>query len=320
MDVLGGQPHHHRVHGPLGVGVVAEWRWFDHALVSGIPALDSGGAPANPIPGPARRLGEPAALIEMARCSGLALVGGAGRNDPVAASSMGTGELIEAALQAGAAQIVVACGGSASTDGGLGAIEVIGSSRRLGGTDLVVACDVETRFVEAAAAFAPQKGANPAQVRYLTARLERLARDYKRYHGVDVASMPGGGAAGGLAGGLAAMGARLVQGFCFVAEAQGLARRLVGADLVVTGEGHLDAQSFRGKVVGGVLGMARAAGVPALVVVGRSDPEASTAAVAAGGEVKVVSLAATFGRSRAMAKPFEGIETVVGRHLASLEP
>src|SRR5206468_8039844 len=124
---------------------------------------------------------------------------------------------------------------------------------RLRGVELVVACDVTTTFVDAAEVFAPQKGASPAQVALLTRRLERLAQVYEAQFGVDVRAIPGSGAAGGLAGGLAALGATLVPGFDVVADALSLTERLDDVELVVTGEGFLDAQSFAGKAVGGVV-------------------------------------------------------------------
>jgi len=164
-------------------------------------------------------------------------------------------------------------GGSASTDGGLAALEVLGWS--LAGLDVTVACDVETVFVDAAKVFGPQKGASDAQVGLLGRRLELLAQQYQARTGVDVRGLPGGGAAGGLAGGLVAIGARLEPGFDVVANAAGLDAALDRADLVVTGEGRLDATSFGGKVVGQVLEWATDAGVArAAVIVGQATPEA----------------------------------------------
>ena len=132
----------------------------------------------------------------------------------------------------------------------------------------MVACDVRTLFLDAAAVFGPQKGASPAQVELLRRRLERLAQLYRDEWDVDVATMIGGGAAGGLAGGLAALGARLVPGFEVVADAVQLYEQIERADLVVTGEGFVDASSFDGKVVGGVIELASDAGVPVIVVAG----------------------------------------------------
>lgn len=214
-------------------------------------------------------LGRRAAVVEMARASGLSLVEGG--NDPLAATTRGTGELIAAARRAGARRVLVGVGGSATTDGGLGAVEALGWSLR--DLDVVVACDVSTRFTDAARAFAPQKGASGPQVAWLTRRLERLAQRYRAETGVDVTELPGAGAAGGLAGGLAALGARLEPGFDVVASSAGLGEALPGADVVVTGEGRVDAASFEGKVVGGVLSWAATAGVGrAGVVGGRVEP------------------------------------------------
>jgi glycerate 2-kinase len=203
------------------------------------------------------------AVVEMARASGLALVHL--DNDPLAASSRGTGELIAAAVRQGARRILVGVGGSATTDGGLAAVQELGWS--LAGIDVVVACDVTTPFLDAAVVYGPQKGASPAQVKLLSGRLERLAQQYEARTGIDVRTLPGAGAAGGLAGGLAAIGARLEPGFDVVAGAAGLEDALEDAAFVVTGEGRLDATSLAGKVVGGVLDWAADLGVPARAVI-----------------------------------------------------
>jgi glycerate 2-kinase len=211
------------------------------------------------------------------------------------------GELLLAARDAGARRIVVGCGGSATTDGGRGAYEAVGSPAALQGIELVVACDVTTRFGDAAAVFGPQKGASASQVEELGRRLVAVAARYRDETGVDVTGLPGGGAAGGLAGGLAALGARIEPGFDFVAELVGLPDRLGRADLAVTGEGHLDAPSFHGKVPGGVLGLALARGargtaLPVLCIAGGAD--ASVLAAPPAG-LEAVSLTARFGRARA---------------------
>jgi glycerate kinase len=241
LDVFGGAHAESDVHGPLGSSVDAGWR-LDGTL----------------------------AIIELAQASGLALVGGAAGNDPMLASTIGAGELINAALRAGARRIVVAVGGSATTDGGVGAVDVI-DRHRLAGVDLVVACDVRTCCVQAADVFAAQKGASPGQIAELRARLERAAAHYRAQFGVDVTRARGGGAAGGLAGGLYALGARLVDGFGLVADHLKLADRVRNADVVLTGEGCLDATSYTGKVVSGVLTIARDQGVSAGVIAGRIE-------------------------------------------------
>ena len=282
LDVLGGSARYTEVMGPLGDSVRAEWRYDNE---------------------------RDRAVVEMARASGLTLVGGPEGNDPMAASSYGTGELISAALDAGAQEIIVAVGGSATTDGGLGAIRALEPHRRLRGIDLLVACDVELTFVHAAEVFAPQKGASAAQVALLTRRLERLAQVYEEDFGVDVRDLPGSGAAGGLAGGLAALGFELVPGFDVVAEALGLAERLEGADLVVTGEGFLDDQSFKGKSVGGVAELA--GDTPVLVVAGEVLD-----GVEVPDNVTVLSLVELFGTERAMGDTAACITEAVASHLA----
>ncbi len=210
------------------------------------------------------------AVVEMARASGLTLVD---RNDALRASTRGTGELLAAVARAGVHRVLVGVGGSATTDGGLAALEALGWS--LGRLDVTVACDVTTRFVDAAADFGPQKGASDAQVALLTRRLERLAGEYERRTGIDVTELEGSGAAGGLAGGLAALGAHLEPGFEVVASEAGLEEALEGADLVITGEGKVDATSFEGKVVGGVLEWAGELGVAhRAVIAGQATAEA----------------------------------------------
>lgn len=207
------------------------------------------------------------AVIEMARASGLALV--AGENDPLRATTRGTGELLRAALDTGFRRIIVAVGGSATTDGGHGALEALEFDLR--GADVVVACDVTTTFVDAARVFGPQKGADGAAVSELEQRLERLADRYRDDRGVDVRSLAGAGAAGGLAGGLAAFGARLAPGAALVADVVGLRDALRGAALVLTGEGRVDATSFAGKVVGHVVTEARALGIPVGIIAGDAE-------------------------------------------------
>lgn len=251
------------------------------------------------------------AVVESALAMGLSLVGGRQGNDPMRASSAGAGQLVLAAIKAGAKQLVVGMGGSASTDGGLGAVEVLAPSGRRPGVELTVACDVQTRFVDAAAVFSPQKGASPAQVELLERRLERLSQSYLERFGVNVRDLPGSGAAGGLAGGLAALGATLVPGFDYVAERLLLAERIAQADLVVTGEGYLDQQSFAGKAVGGVVELARQAGVPVLIVVGQGDADVGTAHV---------SLVERFGLEEAMGRTAACITQVVEAQLGSAPP
>ncbi len=289
LDAVGGTPRHARVHDPLGSLIEAEWR------------LDG-----------------TTAVIEMARASGLALVGGPAGNDPVRASTAGTGELVAAGVLAGAKKVIVGLGGSATTDGGLAALRVLEPHSRLAGIELVAACDVTTRFLDAARVFAAQKGASPAQVHLLSRRLERLAQVYEEDYGTDVRPLPGGGAAGGLGGGLAVLRAALVPGFEVVADTVELADRLEGADLVVTGEGFLDEQSFQGKTVGGVLGLAAEAGVPVLVVVGDVDGAEGADGAEGVHPVTLVSLVERFGREQALGDTLGCVSQVVAGHLASL--
>ncbi len=280
LDVLGGPDQSTVVTGPLGDPVQAGWR-----------------------------LNKGTAVIEMARVAGLELVGGPTTNRPLDASTTGVGELILAAVESGAHRVIVGVGGSATTDGGLGALNAMGPQARYRGVELLVACDVRTRFTDAAAVFGAQKGATKAQVRMLTGRLERLVQVYSERFDIDVSTMTRAGAAGGLAGGLAAIGAELIDGIDLVAEELRLDEHVADADLVVTGEGWLDRNSYDGKVVGGVGFYAAAASVPLLVVVGGAEPEVA-------GRPEVVSLSARFGMARAMAEPAALVEIVVGEALA----
>lgn len=206
----------------------------------------------------------PLAVVESAAATGLSLVRPSER-DPIAASSAGTGELILAALEAGARTVYLGVGGSATTDGGAGAVHAIRDGGGLRGAKLVVLCDVRTPFEDAARIFAPQKGAGPAEVSRLTKRLHALARGYER----DPRGVPMTGAAGGLAGGLwAALHAELVAGASFVLDAVDFDRRMRAARAVVTGEGRLDEQSLAGKAVSEVCTRARQSGVSCYAIVG----------------------------------------------------
>jgi glycerate kinase len=264
LDCFGGANRVTTVAGPSGPPVAAPWR------------LDG-----------------TRAVIEMAAASGIALTGGA--NDPMTADTRGTGELVAAAVAAGARDVLVGAGGSAGTDGGLGAVEVLRDHRPLDGSRgarVVVATDVRTLFVDAAAVFAPQKGADAEQVRALTDRLTHLAARYLSEFGVDVRPVPGGGAAGGLAGGLAALGAAIRPGFDVVAAQLDLASAVRAADLVITGEGRLDATSLQGKATGSLAGLAAGLGVPVVVVAGQVEPGLEP-------PFPVLDLTRTFGVDRA---------------------
>jgi glycerate kinase len=204
------------------------------------------------------------AIVETASASGLGLVAPADR-DPLAASTRGTGELILAAVEAGAATVLLGVGGSATTDGGAGAIAAIREGGGIGRARLIVLCDVQTSFEDAARVFGPQKGADAGTVRRLARRLNDLARRLPR----DPRGRAMTGAAGGLSGGLwAAFGAELVPGAAFVLDALRFDARMRAARAVVTGEGCLDGQSLAGKAVSEVATRARQAGVPCHAIVG----------------------------------------------------
>jgi glycerate kinase len=256
------------------------------------------------------RLSGKTAVIEMAQASGLLLVGGAEGNDPIAASTAGTGELIAEALDLGARRIFVGHGGSATTDGGLAALTSLYPAARLRGVELIAAVDVRCRFLDAAVQFAPQKGATTSQVELLSRRLERLAQVYLEDHGVDVTTIEGGGAAGGLAGGLAAVGATVESGFDLIAEELDLTTAVEEADLVITGEGFLDEASFDGKVVDGLVELAAEFGVPILAVAGEVFD-------GVGDRVEAISLVQTFGRDRAMADTAASITEAVTTYHAT---
>ena len=284
-SVLGGRARPMKVRGPLGEPVDAAWY----------------------------ELGGRYAAIESAMACGLALVGGPDRNDPVRADTSGAGELIAAAVKAGARRLLIGMGGSATTDGGWGALEVLEPHSRLAGVGLTVACDVKTRFTDAAPTFAPQKGASPAQVELLSRRLERLAQLYMERFGVDVESIEGSGAAGGLAGGLAALGATLVSGFEIVADRIDLAERMENADLVLTGEGYLDAESFNGKAVGGVVALANELGVPVIVLAGDADESVPVAETVE----SVETLTKAVGEERALSDTAAAIAELARRILVA---
>jgi glycerate kinase len=280
LDALGGPNRSTTVSGPVGDPVEAAWR-----LTRGT------------------------AVIETAAAAGLSLVGGAEGNDPIAASTYGVGELILTAVESGARRVLLGMGGSATTDGGWGALRALYPTARFKAIELVAGCDVRTHFVDAAEVFSPQKGATPAQVRLLTGRLERLAQVYRDEYGFDVVDIDGSGAAGGLAGGLAAIGAELVSGFDLVADEVDLDAHLEGADLVVTGEGFIDEQSFDGKVVGGVVERAAQHGVDVVAVAGQVYDEADE-------HVSTISLLERFGEEAAFDEASRCIEEVVAELLS----
>lgn len=253
VDVLaaapgGGEVRESEVTGPLGAPVRARWL---------------------------RR--ENTAWIESAQACGLHQLGRPpGPGTAVDAGSRGLGELIAAAVGAGAATVVVGLGGSACTDGGAGAAAALGGPAAmrdaLRGVALVAAADVRSPLLGphgAAAVFGPQKGADAAAVRILEARLRRWSAELAAATGVDAAPLPGAGAAGGIGCLLLALGARMVPGARIVGEATGRRAAIAGSGLVVTGEGRLDAQTARGKVVAAVGAEAAECGVPVIAVAGQ---------------------------------------------------
>lgn len=234
------------------------------------------------------------AVVEMAAASGLPLIAPDER-DAERADTYGTGELIAAAIEAGAHRILVAVGGSATTDGGRGAIAALVGPPDLS-AELEVLCDVDARYEDAARLFAPQKGADPAAVERLTARLDAYAASLPR----DPRGLPMGGCAGGLSGGLwAAFGAELRPGAAFVLDQLGFDSRLAGADGVISGEGQLDEQSLGGKVVGTLAERCAAAGKPLHAIAGRDALGAERAARAG---IASVAAATTLEQIAAAAK------------------
>ncbi|MGV9734461.1 glycerate kinase [Rhodococcus aetherivorans] len=202
------------------------------------------------------------AVVELATFSGITTPH-KGFRDPMTADTYGTGLAMVEALRRGATHIVVAAGGSATTDGGLGAITAIVEAGGLGTATVTVLTDVTTRYADAAVVFGPQKGADETAVERLTRRLEDAAVTLPR----DPREVDGTGAAGGFAGGMwAQFGADLRSGAEFVLDAVGFDAALAGADLVVVGEGRLDGQSRAGKIVSAIL--ARVHTVPVVAVVG----------------------------------------------------
>lgn len=277
LAVLAGELVTVRVTGPTGQPVQATYGWV-----------------------PAERL----AVVEVAAAVGLDLVPSESR-DVLRAGSRGVGELVRDALDRGARRLVVGLGGTATSDGGAGMLQALGArlhdaaghdvcagpagledlagldatdlDLRLDQVELLVACDVTNPLLGpdgAAVVFGPQKGATADQVPRLDAALVGLAPHLARLAGCQVADVPGAGAAGGLGAALLAVGARLAPGVEVVADAVRLAEVVDRADLVLTGEGRVDAQTLRGKTPFGVAQVARQAGVPVVVLAGQVGPGA----------------------------------------------
>ncbi|MDE0837534.1 MAG: glycerate kinase [Kiritimatiellae bacterium] len=242
------------------------------------------------------------AIIEMAAASGLPLLR-VDEQNPLKTTSVGTGELIRHALDAGVASMVVGLGGSATVDGGVGMAQALGArfrdgrgrevgpgggalvrldridvsamDPRLSKVNIQCACDVRNPLTGprgAAQVFGPQKGASPAAVKRLDANLRHLAKCIRRDLGVAVSSRPGAGAAGGLGAGMIAfLNAELCSGVDLVMQATGFAERIRNCDLVITGEGRMDRQTAFGKTPSGVARTAAAQGIPVVAICGCLD-------------------------------------------------
>jgi glycerate kinase len=242
--------------------------------------------------------------VEMALASGLALLPD-DMQDPTLTTTFGTGELIKAGLDLGVSRINVGIGGSATNDGGIGMAQALGvrfldkEGRELPGigaslasivkidlsgldprikeTTVEAVCDVENPLYGpkgAAFVYGPQKGATPDQVEELDKGLQNLAERIHKDFGIDVANMPGAGAAGGLGGGLHAfLGAKLCKGIDLIFDLVGLPEKLSGADLALTGEGQIDFQTVFGKAPGGVGAAAKAQGIPCFAIAGSIGKE-----------------------------------------------
>ena len=235
------------------------------------------------------------AVVEMAAAAGLPLAGN--RLEPDTATTYGVGELMADAAARGARRIILGLGGSATNDGGCGAAAALGARFLdeqgnaflptggnldriaridLGGQrplpEITVMCDIDNPLcgpTGASAVFGPQKGADPEMVRRLDGNLRHLAEVIRRDLGAEILDLPGAGAAGGMGGGAAAFwNGKLQMGIETVLDTVDFDEIVRGARLVITGEGCLDGQSLRGKVVSGVAARARRAGVPVVALVG----------------------------------------------------
>lgn len=238
------------------------------------------------------------AVVEMAAAAGLPLAGAC--RDPEKTTTYGVGQLMAHALSRGAKRLVLGLGGSATNDGGCGAAAALGAEfldaegrafvptggtltqiahirmkglrETLAGAEVTVMCDIDNPLcgpAGAAAVFGPQKGADAAMVARMDAGLRHLAEMLEKDVGMEVLTLAGGGSAGGFGAGAAAFfGGQLRMGIDVVLDLTGFDWKCRGASLVITGEGHLDSQSLRGKTVVGVARRARALGVPAAALVG----------------------------------------------------
>ena len=247
------------------------------------------------------RLDGTTAWVESAQACGLHLL----EQPDASGSTAGVGQLVAAAVGAGATRAVVGLGGSGTNDGGRGFVETCPA-----GVELVAATDVDNPLLGpegATRVFGPQKGATDLDAH--EARMTAWADELETRLGVRVRDLPGAGAAGGLGFALLALGARRVSGVSLVADAVGL--DVAGADLVLTGEGSFDWQSLRGKVVAGVAARALEEAVPCLVLAGRTSVGRREAA-AAGVEASY-SLVELVGEERALSEPVESLTALASR-------
>jgi glycerate 2-kinase len=280
------------------------------------------------------------AWVESAAACGLHLLGDDER-DPGATTTYGVGQLVVAALDAGARRVVVGLGGSGTNDGGAGMLAALGLQRldadgarlapgggalarctrldgapdpRLADVELVAATDVEAPLLGlqgASNVFGPQKGASREDVLLLDDALAVWAGVLEAHLGVAVRDLPGAGAAGGLGAALLALGAERRPGLALIADAVGLDAAVAQADLVVTGEGSYDATSLRAKVVGGVAAVAEEHAVPCIVVAGQvrvGRREAAAAGISA-----AYAVADAVGLDAALDRPAEELAALAGR-------
>lgn len=242
------------------------------------------------------------AVMEMSQAAGLYLLSESDRN-PMKTSTYGVGEMILDAIDKGCRNIYMGIGGSATNDGGMGMLAALGyrfldrygndlegkgedlikvadidSSgvvEGLGKTEFIIACDVNNPFYGecgAAVVFGPQKGAGPEMVRRLDDGMRNFAEVIRKKSGVDISGLAGAGAAGGLGGAFAAfLNARLQSGIDMILDAVDFNSKIKGADLIITGEGSIDRQSFMGKTLSGVLGRAHIEGTPVVVLTGKVE-------------------------------------------------
>ena len=316
------------------------------AIGGEVEELEAAGPLGEPVVASLTHLADGRTVVEMAAASGLAA---SGVRNALRASSRGTGDLVRAALERSGGEVVVGIGGSASSDGGTGAATALGwrfldaGGQRvspgggglrdlsaisgdevipeLGSRSVVGVSDVDNPLLGprgAAAVFGPQKGASPSDVEALEAGLQRLSEVVSSDLGLEVASLERSGAGGGMGAGLVAFfGATLKPGFEAVAVAIGLTEALAGADIVVTGEGRLDAGSLGGKAPAGVARLAAEAGVVCVAIAGEvatSGEELQALGIAA-----AAGLVAEVGQGRALQDPSGALEEVTAALLSRLE-